>query len=475
MRSVSNLSASILVIAFVAGCATVAVTGRSQLNLVSDNELIAAADTNYFSLINVANDKGAILRASESPAAASTIEVVNRVTQRILNASGLINKRNWEVTILKSSVTNAMVFPNGKIVVFSGIIPVAKTEAGLAAILGHEVAHISARHSAERMSQAILADTLLTTVSTIAAIKSERNQPAISAALGLGLQYGILMPFSRTHESEADRIGQIYMAKAGYDPTEAIAVWERMERVSGKSKFEFLSTHPANDTRQKQLADWLPTAQVFYADRSRPLPTSLSDFPTTTPRKSLAPIALKPDIREDYWYKFKKTDSDKEITLTFDKLYPCEFGNCINVVTEKGSQKITSDYKLIELLNANGKAFKFSPPWQQIRFPVTVGDAWEETMTIENDGKKMKGTMQTRVISYTPIDVAAGNFMAYKTETTAGGKIVFEGWYVPETRGFVKSIYRDGKGNEMISFVMSDYQKSTDPSGEIARASARPN
>lgn len=469
MNLVNKSLVGILTILFFAGCATVALTGRSQLNIVSDDDIISSANKNYVSLIGAANEKGAILRPSESPAAAAIIDMVNRVTQRILIASGLTNKRNWEVVVIKSDTPNAMVLPNGKIIIFLGIIKVAKNEAGLAAILGHEIAHVSSRHSAERISQAILADALLTTVGTIAAIKSERNQPVISAALGLGLQYGILMPFSRTHESEADRIGQIYMAKAGYDPTEAIAVWERMERVSGKSKFEFLSTHPANDVRKKQLTEWLPTAQVFFVDRNRPLPTTLVDFPTPAP-KAQFPIALQPEIKEDYWYKFKKDDTGKEITLKFNKLYSCDFGKCIDIVTDKGAMKITSDYRLVQFSSEGGKSLNFSPPWQQIRFPVTVGDIWDELITIENSGKKMKWRIQTRVVSYSPIDVPAGKFMAYKTETSAGGKLIYEGWYVPETRGFVKSIYSDGKGNVSFSTVMSDYQKSTDPSGEISRA-----
>lgn len=164
------------------------------------------------------------------------------------------------------------VMPNGKIVVYTGILPVAETEAGLAAVIAHEVAHVVARHGAERLSQESLAQGLLTAADAVLAVQDDEYRPWIGAALGLGAQYGVLLPFSREHESEADHIGLLYMAKAGYDPAEAIGFWERMEAASGSRPAEFLSTHPSPATRRSQIRAWLPEANGYYADRTRALP-----------------------------------------------------------------------------------------------------------------------------------------------------------------------------------------------------------
>lgn len=263
---------------FIPGCATVEITGRTQLNLISDSELLSAANQAYLQLINAAHSKGAVLLPTESKEAEGIIALVNRVSNDVIDASGLRYKYNWEVTVLKSDIPNAFVLPNGKIVVFTGLLPLAANEAGLAAIIGHEVAHVAARHAAERVSQALLTNATLSAVDASLAARNQRNRPVISAALGLGAHLGIRLPFSREHESEADRIGQVYMAKAGYDPAEAIAFWERAAARSGQSKFEFMSTHPNSETRTAQLREWLPQAQIYYADRQRPLPTSLASL-----------------------------------------------------------------------------------------------------------------------------------------------------------------------------------------------------
>src|SRR2546425_512606 len=170
----------------------------------------------------------------------------------------------------------------GKIAVYTGIFPVAKNEAGLAAILGHEVTHALARHGAERMSQGLLAQIGLEAASI--ALGSGTN-PAVGqatmAALGLGVNVGVLLPFSRAHESEADHIGLLLAAQAGYDPHEAIHVWERMEQLSKGQPPEFLSTHPGHGTRIKQLQEWMPEALSYY----RPQPGfHAADLPALAPR-----------------------------------------------------------------------------------------------------------------------------------------------------------------------------------------------
>ena len=202
------------------------------------------------------------------------VEPVRRVAGRIIEAAKrskygeMANQFQWEVTVIKDDKTmNAFALPGGKIAVYTGIFPVAKTEAGLAAVLGHEVTHALARHGAERMSQGQLTNAALQVLGTAAgaAGNSAMLGQATMAALGAGAQVGVLLPFSRKHESEADYIGILLAADAGYDPRESVHLWERMEQMSGgKGPTEFLSTHPGHETRIEQLKKWMPEAMEIY-------------------------------------------------------------------------------------------------------------------------------------------------------------------------------------------------------------------
>src|SRR2546427_1557910 len=217
--SISPAALSLLcALLLVVGCATVAVTGRSQLNMIPDRQLVTAANQNFSKFMELVHQKKALLAPSESPGAAAAMAAVQRVSRRIIDAAGLLEKYPWRVVVVKAREANAFVMPNGKIVVFTGLLSVAKNDAGLAAVIGHEVAHVVARHSAERMSQVLLAQVALTAAEVALAVSDTKYRPVIGAALGLGAQYGVLLPFSREHESEADHIGLFYMAKAGYDP-----------------------------------------------------------------------------------------------------------------------------------------------------------------------------------------------------------------------------------------------------------------
>jgi predicted Zn-dependent protease len=186
----------------------------------------------------------------------------------------------WEVTVIRDDKTaNAFALPGGKMAVYTGIFPMAKTEAGLAAVMGHEVVHALARHGAERMSQGQLTSAALQ-VAGAAAGASGMN-PLLSqgtmAALGAGAQVGVLLPFSRKHESEADYIGILLAADAGYDPRESVALWERMAQMSGGGgPAEFMSTHPSNETRIDQLKKWLPEAMTIYQSKQ---PVPVADLP----------------------------------------------------------------------------------------------------------------------------------------------------------------------------------------------------
>src|SRR6185295_19442863 len=256
-------------LAGLAGCETNPYTGRSQLLMTSvDQEMQMGAQA----YSQVKNDPK--MHQSQDP---HEIEPVRRVAARIIEAAkrskyaDMAKQFQWEVTVIKDDKTmNAFALPGGKIAVYTGIFPVAKTEAGLAAVLGHEVTHALARHGAERMSQGQAASIGVQVLGTAAGVGTGNAAlgQATMAALGVGAQVGMLLPFSRQHESEADYIGILLAADAGYDPRESVALWERMAGMSGGgAPLEFMSTHPSNETRIDQLKKWMPEAMAIYQSK----------------------------------------------------------------------------------------------------------------------------------------------------------------------------------------------------------------
>jgi predicted Zn-dependent protease len=251
------------------GCETNPYTGRSQflMTSVSDEMQMGAQAYNQ-----VKSDPK--MRPSQDP---REIEPVKRVAAHIIEAAKrskygeMARQFQWEVTVFKDDKTaNAFALPGGKIAVYTGIFPMAKTEAGLAAVMGHEVVHALARHGAERMSQGQAASIGVQVLGTAAGVGTGNAAlgQATMAALGVGAQVGVLLPFSRKHESEADYIGILLAADAGYDPRESVALWERMARMSGGgAPAEFMSTHPSNDTRIDQLKKWMPEAMTIYQSK----------------------------------------------------------------------------------------------------------------------------------------------------------------------------------------------------------------
>ena len=253
----------------VSGCETNPYTGRSQLLITSVPQEMQMGAQAYS---QVKTDPK--LRQSQDP---REIEPVKRVAARIIEAAKrskyaeMAQQFQWEVIVIKDDKTmNAFALPGGKIAVYTGIFPVARTEAGLAAVMGHEVVHALARHGAERMSQGQLTNAALQVVGAAAGAAGGGGMmsQAAMAALGAGAQVGVLLPFSRKHESEADYIGILLAADAGYDPRESISLWERMAQLSGGGgPSEFMSTHPSNETRIDQLKQWMPEAMGIFQSK----------------------------------------------------------------------------------------------------------------------------------------------------------------------------------------------------------------
>ena len=208
-----------------------------------------------------------VLAEVETLESGAEYELVKRVAQRLAGATGPAAKGfDWRVSLVRSPQVNAFCLPGGKIVVYTGILPVARTEAGLATVMGHEMAHATLRHGSERLLQQKATQTLMTGAQVSVGDMSYEQQRAIMGAIGAGAQYGVLLPFSRDHESEADRIGLLYMARAGYDPGESVEFWRRMSQATagGGKPMEFMSTHPSDSKRIAQLQALLPAAQAEY-------------------------------------------------------------------------------------------------------------------------------------------------------------------------------------------------------------------
>jgi predicted Zn-dependent protease len=218
---------------------------------------------------------GDFLKSNKLSTNQEQTQMVKRVGGKIQNAveryfaekglSDQLKDYRWEVNLVESKDVNAWCMPGGKIVVYTGILPITQTEAGLAVVMGHEVSHAIAEHGNERMSQGLLAQLGAAGLSVALKDKPEQTKNLWMSAYSVGAQYGALLPFSRTQESEADEIGLTLMAMAGYNPTEAVSFWQRMAQNSGGNKPpEFMSTHPSDQTRIDNIRQKLPEALKYY-------------------------------------------------------------------------------------------------------------------------------------------------------------------------------------------------------------------
>jgi predicted Zn-dependent protease len=257
--------ASLLIMVLVlTSCSSVLMTGRKQLNLVTDAQVLAMSDTSYQTFMSTA------VISSKTVENARVARVGGKIVTAVetyLKEQGLSEKLagySWSFKLVKDTSVNAFCMPGGKIVVYEGILPVTLTDAGLAVVLGHEIAHAVAKHANERISQQMAASYTASALSAILQNKSQTTQTIALTVFGLGAEYGVTLPYSRKMEYEADRLGLIFMAMAGYDPQEAISFWTRMSSSSSGVIPEFLSTHPSDSNRIANMNKIMKEALTFY-------------------------------------------------------------------------------------------------------------------------------------------------------------------------------------------------------------------
>lgn len=251
---------ALLLFAVPIGCSTVAVTNRKQLDLIPGSTMMSMSNQQY----------GDFLKANALSPNADQAALVRTVGKRIQgaveryfrdeNMSDQLNGYDWQFNLIESKEANAWCMPGGKVVVYTGILPVTQNEAGLAVVMGHEVAHAVLRHGGKRMTQGMIAQGTLQAAQAGLGMAdmSEGARTGIMAVLGVGAQVGVLLPFSRDHESEADVEGLRYAIRAGYRAEEAPLLWERMAKLGGSDTPSWLSTHPASLDRAQKLRDMAP-------------------------------------------------------------------------------------------------------------------------------------------------------------------------------------------------------------------------
>jgi len=254
-----------LILIGIYGCSSVPITGRNQLNLVSDQDVLSLSLQQYSDYIKTAK------KSTDQAATAMVVKVGSKIAdavQAYYKSQGMesqLSGYSWEFNLIDDPQVNAFCMPGGKIVVYTGILPVTQNEAGLAVVLGHEVAHAVAKHANERMSQQMVAQYGAAGLSSILSKSSSSVQSIGQSVFGLGAQYGVLLPFNRKQESEADHLGLIFMAIAGYSPDVAIPFWQRMSQQGGGASVpEFMSSHPADNTRIADIQKLLPEAMQYY-------------------------------------------------------------------------------------------------------------------------------------------------------------------------------------------------------------------
>lgn len=250
-------------------CSTVPLTGRKQLNLIPDAQINSLSFQNYQQ----------VLKESTLSTNTEQAQLVKKVGKKIAYAvekymqeKGLqdrISDFKWEFNLIEENTVNAWCMPGGKVAFYTGIMPICRDEAGVAVVMSHEIAHAIAEHGNERMSQQLTAQMGGMALAVALREKPQATQQLANTAFGLGAQYGVLLPFGRTQESEADELGLYFLSMAGYDPDAAVPFWQRMAEQGGQRPPEFLSTHPAPETRIQNIRKIIPKAKKFQGKYAR--------------------------------------------------------------------------------------------------------------------------------------------------------------------------------------------------------------
>lgn len=245
-------------------CSKIPITGRKQFRLLPESTLMEMSLTSYKHILDTAkvvyNTSDATKVKNVGAKIASAVEAYLKGTKYEKRIEGF----NWEFNLIDDSIVNAWCMSGGKVAFYTGIMPICKTETGIAVVMGHEIAHAIAQHGNERVSQGLALQMGGVALDVAASTRSEETRQLVQLAYGVGANVGVMLPFSRKHESEADEMGLMFMAMAGYDPQEAPVFWDRMNQLGGARPPEFLSTHPNPDKRKEALERLMPKALEYY-------------------------------------------------------------------------------------------------------------------------------------------------------------------------------------------------------------------
>jgi predicted Zn-dependent protease len=265
MKNLNLLIVSMGILLLISSCSTVVVTNRKQLKLIPTATMNATSFQQYKMFL----DSSKVVNNTTQTALVKKVGLnIQKAVEKYFTDKGMSSKLqgyNWEFNLVEDKQVNAWCMPGGKVVVYTGILPITQDESGLAVVMGHEIAHAIADHGNERMSQELVVQMGGMALNEALKSKPEQTKALWMTTFGVGAQYGAILPYSRLHESEADQMGLIFMAMAGYDPEKAIEFWTRMSKMSGGQKPpEILSTHPSDETRIKKLKEQLPEAKKYY-------------------------------------------------------------------------------------------------------------------------------------------------------------------------------------------------------------------
>lgn len=292
-----KLISLILIASVFVACSTNRVTGRKQLSLVPESELQMMASQQYDAFLK----ENKVISPAQSQDAAMVQRVGRSIADAITNyyssqgKGDLLKGYNWEFNLVDNKEVNAWAMPGGKVVVYSGILPVTQTEEALAVVVGHEIAHAIAQHGNERMSQQLVQQLGGVALQVALANKPQQTQDIFMTSYGIGTTVGALLPFSRKEELEADKFGLFFSAMAGYDPQVAVPFWQRMANSGGTKPPEFLSTHPADETRIKKLQDIMPDAMAYYNASSKKTSAGTT---TTKSGKTTGTTTANPKVKK---------------------------------------------------------------------------------------------------------------------------------------------------------------------------------